>query len=314
MTTNLGTLERVDLRDVWAREAQDFTPWLAQENNLNALASVLGFDLELEVQEQNVGPFRADILCKNTDDDAWVLIENQLECTDHIHLGQLLTYAAGLHAVVIVWVAATFTDEHRAALDWLNEVTDDTIPKFNVVSKPNDWSRSVSQAAKKIANEPLTETKASQLQYWISLREHLIAAGSSVRSQKPLPQHWANFRVGRSGFGIAALLNSRENRVGVKFNMNDDKAKSYYALLFEQKQKIEEELGFSLEWLELPKKKSSSLVVYWNGKNPLDRDKWPEYHQWMQDKLEKIDAVFRPRIRVLNAGEWPPVDDDEVGE
>ena len=84
--TELGTLERVDLRDIWATEAQDFTPWLAQEHNLNALASVLGFDLELEAQEQDVGPFRAPILCKNMDDGTWVLIENQLERTDHIHL------------------------------------------------------------------------------------------------------------------------------------------------------------------------------------------------------------------------------------
>ena len=98
----LGRLERVDLRNVWLSEAQDFTPWLAREENLSVLAETLMVELELEAQERNVGPFRADILCKNTEDDSWVLIENQLERTDHSHLGQLLTYAAGLHAVHVI--------------------------------------------------------------------------------------------------------------------------------------------------------------------------------------------------------------------
>jgi len=117
----LGRLERVDLREIWLSEAQDFTPWLARPENLSVLAETLGMELELEAQEQAVGPFRADLLCKDLDSDKWVLVENQLERTDHRHLGQLMTYAAGLKAVSIVWIAASFTEEHRAALDWLNE-------------------------------------------------------------------------------------------------------------------------------------------------------------------------------------------------
>jgi len=328
----LGILKRVDLRDIWATEAQDFTPWLAQEHNLNELAKVLGFDLELEAQEQNVGPFRADILCKNTDDGAWVLIENQLERTDHIHLGQLLTYAAGLHAVTIVWVAATFTDEHRAALDWLNEITDDTFqffglevelwkigdspaaPKFNVVSKPNDWSRSVSRAARTISTEALTETKTTQLEYWTSFREFLLENNSSIRPQKPLPQHWTNYNIGRAGFKLGALLNSRENRIGIEFYMGDENAKAYFSLLAEQKDAIEDELGFKLEWMKLPERKSSRILVNWNGKDPLDKIAWAEYHQWMKEKLEKFDLVFRPRVRQLNADEWEPEVNEEIAE
>src|SRR6056297_3245278 len=117
----LGRLERVDLREIWLSEAQDFTPWLARPENLSVLAETLGMELELEAQEQAVGPFRADLLCKDLDSDKWVLVENQLERTDHRHLGQLMTHAAGLKAVSIVWIAASFTEEHRAALDWLNE-------------------------------------------------------------------------------------------------------------------------------------------------------------------------------------------------
>ena len=90
---NLSRLEPVELREVWVSESGDFTPWLAKEANLMRLGEALGgIDLELESQERLVGPFRADILCKDVGADRWVVIENQLECTDHSHLGQLLTY------------------------------------------------------------------------------------------------------------------------------------------------------------------------------------------------------------------------------
>ena len=155
-TCELARLEAVDPRTCWKNEAADFTPWLAEAENIKLLGDTIGLDLELEAQEKGVGPFRADLLCKSTVDDSFVLIENQLERTDHSHLGQLLTYAAGLQAVTIVWIAHKMTDEHRAALDWLNEVTNSQInffgleielwkiersplaPRFNVVSKPND--------------------------------------------------------------------------------------------------------------------------------------------------------------------------------
>src|SRR5688572_3350887 len=159
-------MQPVPLREAWESESGDFTPWLAQEENIEQLSEALGLELEVEAQEKDVGPFRADILCKNTVDGTWVLIENQLERTNHGHLGQLLTYAAGLEAVTIVWISQRFTEEHRATLDWLNQITDERFnffgvevelfrigtsplaPNFKVVSKPNDWSKTVTDAAK----------------------------------------------------------------------------------------------------------------------------------------------------------------------
>src|SRR5262249_61031792 len=129
---NLGRLERVELRNIWISEASDFTPWLARKENLDILGETLGIDLELEAQERPVGPFRADILCKDIRTNRWVLIENQLERTDHTHLGQLLTYASGLEAVTIVWIAARFTEKHRSTLDWLNKITDDRFRFFGL--------------------------------------------------------------------------------------------------------------------------------------------------------------------------------------
>src|SRR5208282_3544871 len=183
----LGRLERIELRDIWISEATDFTPWLARPENLEVLGSTLGIDLELEAQEKVIGPFRADILCKDIGSDHWVLIENQLERTDHLHLGQLLTYAAGLQAVTIVWIAAKFTDEHRATLDWLNQITGNKFrffglevelwrigtspaaPRFNIISKPNDWSQSVKMAADAIDEAEVSETKIMQRNYWEAL-------------------------------------------------------------------------------------------------------------------------------------------------
>lgn len=219
---NLGTLEQVDLREIWVTEAGDFTPWLASERNLALLGDVIGVELELEAQEKNVGSFRADILCKDLVTGNWVLIENQLERTDHRHLGQLLTYAAGLKADTIVWIADQFTEEHRAALDWLNEITDDRFsffgleielwkigesavaPKFNIVGKPNDWKTTVSDAAKQIEEGGVTEMKLLQREYWSELRNLLLERKGSVKPQKPLPQHWANFAVGKTHFTMHA--------------------------------------------------------------------------------------------------------------
>ncbi len=229
----LGKLTRVDLRDIWTGEADDFTPWLAREENLGILGETLGIDLELEAQEKAVGPFRADVLCKDIGNGTWVLIENQLERTDHTHLGQLLTYASGLEAVTIVWIAARFTDEHRSTLDWLNRITDDSFrffaleielwrigeslaaPKFNVVSKPNDWSRSVAQAARSIEDSELSETKVLQLAYWDALNSILNKAEGPVSgNRKPQPRALMDFSIGRgSYFSLVAAMSRSKRRI-----------------------------------------------------------------------------------------------------
>ncbi|MCY4187686.1 MAG: hypothetical protein OXD30_04305 [Bryobacterales bacterium] len=205
-SNTLGRLERVELQSIWENEAQNFTPWLATEENLSILAGTLHMELELEAQETSVGQFRADILCKNTDDGSWVVIENQLKPTDHKHLGQILTYAAGLHAVTICWIAESFAEEHRATLDWLNEISDETFqffgleielwkigdsspaPKFNVVSKPNEWIRSVAEQESP-RRKNLTLTNLNQEKFWSELMKRLKDTKSSIQAKKPQPQH-----------------------------------------------------------------------------------------------------------------------------
>lgn len=323
MNVTLGKLEKVNLRKVWESEAGDFTPWLARENNIVLLGETIGIDLEVEAQEKSVGPFRADILCKDTLTDHWVLVENQLEKTDHIHLGQLLTYAAGLNAVTIVWIADQFTDEHRAALDWLNEITDSRFnffglevelwkigdsplaPKFNIASKPNDWTKTIGSATTRMQTENLSDTKKLQLEYWTSFREYVSHHSQILRSQKPLPQHWTNFAIGRSHFHMSALVNTWENKIGVVLTLSGPDAKPHFHLLNADRDNIESEFGAGLEWRGNPDKKESGIWLRID-KDPAQKNSWPEQHKWLLEQLEKFQRVFGPRIKKLVAEQYTP--------
>lgn len=312
----LGRLNKVELRDIWKSEALDFTPWLAQPDNMSALADALGMELAIEAREQEVGPFRADVLCKDLIDDSWVLIENQLERTDHCHLGQLLTYAAGLQTVTIVWIASRFTDEHRAALDWLNEITDERFnffgvevelwrigdspaaPTFNIVSKPNEWTRSITQASRRIESEALTETKKLQLDFWEALHKAL-GNHTFLKSRKPRPRHWTTFSIGRSGMHLSAILDSQKSRIAVELYLSDENAKSYFNQLKATQDQIEIELGHKPEWKELPSRRACRIVSYRAVSDPFDEAKWPELVAWISRTLEVYYRVFHKRVLML---------------
>ena len=319
----LGRLARVDLREIWMSEASDFTPWLARPENLEILGETLAIDLELEAQEKAVGPFRADILCKDIGTDAWVLVENQLERTDHGHLGQLLTYAAGLEAVTIVWIAARFTEEHRATLDWLNRITDESFrffglevelwrigdspaaPKFNIISKPNDWSRSVAHAARAIDESELTQTRIAQRAYWSTLNPVLDrSAGPVSGNRKPQPQSWMAYGIGRTGFNLEAVTIRPRDRVRAGLYIAGESAKPLFAMLMEQKEEIEQELGYRLEWEELPAKRDCRICSYLEGVDPEDESDWPRQHEWLAKRLNDLHRVFANRVRSLDVEGW----------
>lgn len=318
---NLASLAKVELRSIWTTEAQEFTPWLAQSENLELLGDAIGLELELEASEKNVGPFRADILCKDVNSEQWVLIENQLESTDHVHLGQILTYAAGLKALTIVWVAKKFTEEHRATLDWLNEVTDsrinffgleielwkigdsDPAPKFNVVVEPNDWTNRISEAANNISIEDLSDTKKLQLEYWSAFSDFLKKSNSQVRPQKPSPQHWMSFSLGRSGIHLSASVNSQRESIAAEVYIGDGRAKRIFYQLSEHKEEIEQEVGASLEWLELPEKKASRIVVRLENAPFQKKADWSRQHEWLKRKLEALKQAFGLRAKTLELSE-----------
>ncbi|MBN9466556.1 DUF4268 domain-containing protein [Brevundimonas sp.] len=319
--TTLGRLKRVELRDIWLSEAVDFTPWLAREDNLALLGETLGIDLELEAQEKPVGPFRADILCKDVGTDSWVLVENQLERTDHCHLGQLLTYASGLEAVTIVWIAARFTEEHRSTLDWLNKITDGSFrffglevelwrigdspaaPKFNIVSKPNNWSKSVAHAARAIDEAELSDTRRVQLEYWTNLHTVLNQKkGRITGSRKPQAQSWMGYSIGRTGFHLGAVMIRPKRQIRVELYISGDQAKVLLAQLQEQADAIHQDLGYSLVWEELPDRRDARVAIYLQDLDPEDEGDWPRQHDWLADKLNDMHRAFSGRVRALASG------------
>lgn len=322
---NLGKLVKVELRDIWMSESSHFTPWLAREENLLILGETLGLELELEAQEKAVGPFRADILCKDISTNAWVLVENQLERTDHSHLGQLLTYASGLEAVTIVWIAARFTEEHRSTLDWLNRITDETFrffgvevelwrigespaaPRFNIVSKPNNWNKLVTQAARAIDDSELTGTKSLQLAYWAALGNVLVSKGGPLaKERKPQPQPWMAYSIGRTGFSVNASMARPKRQVRAELYMSSASAKPWFHLLHAQKDAIEQEFGYKLDWEELPEGKDTRISTPFNDIDPEDQADWPRQHEWLATRMNDFYRVFVNRVRALDANTWVP--------
>jgi hypothetical protein len=310
----IGKLEKIDVRELWNGEAKDFTPWLAKDENIKQLGDVVQIELEVIEQEKNVGPFKADILCKNTINDHYVLIENQLERTDHTHLGQIMTYAAGLDAVTVIWIAKQFTEEHRATIDWLNRITDEQFnffgieieaykigdslpaPLFQIVSKPNEWSRTVRSAA---SAQNLTGAKTLNLEYWTAMKKYFEEKGTFLRHQKPQPQHWTNFALGKSYFHMAAVSSVRDNFLRVEFLINTDNSKEDFRKLKEKfEQQSYEQISQDLIWDEIPDKKVSWVYLKKEA-NVSDKSDWKNQHQWFMETLEKFDKFFRPKIKKL---------------
>lgn len=313
-TKNLGTLTRVPLREAWVHEAGDFTPWLAQTDNLNMLADALGLsELASVATEHWVGDFKLDILC--TDGDDQVIIENQLEETNHKHLGQLIAYAAGVGARKVIWVAESFRPEHATALEFLNDHTTEELaffgvqvelwrigdsplaPKFEVVVKPNNWAKSGRVQARAAADA--SPTKQLQQKFWMALVDRLASNAPNIRPQKPRAQHWLNNSIGRSGFGLNITANTRDERLGVELWLHDAQAKQRFAHLLAQKDAIEKQLGFELDWQELPDATACRIATWYPEASIGDEKRWDEYLGWIEQRLVVMDRVLRPIVKAL---------------
>jgi hypothetical protein len=335
MENKLGRLEKINLREAWTSECADFTPWLAQEENLSLLGETIGIQLELEAQEKSVGPFKADLLCKDTVTDSWVLIENQLERTDHCHLGQLLTYAAGLNAVTIVWIAEHFTEEHRATLDWLNERTDEKInffglevelwrigtspvaPKFNIISQPNEWTRTVQQAA--AGASEVSDHRQLQLKFWAAFKEYMESSRSFLRCQKPAPQNWTNHAIGRSGAhlsSVTSLWNSETNLKGPEIRaelyLDGPSAKQEFAALEKMKDSLEKSLGFPLKW-HSPERTRMCRIYSRKEADFSNPELWPQQFEWLKQRQEKMHQVFAPIVKSLKITPSALVSEESLG-
>ena len=309
---DLSALVPVDLRGHWLDEAKNFTPWLAQEASLELLSTTLGMELELEGMEVPVGPYKADIVARDlSSSDARVVIENQLEKTDHDHLGKTITYASGLDARVIIWIAKEFSEEHRRALDFLNENAAPDLrcfgieiqlwkidesrpaPLFKVVSSPNDYTSII-----RTEREELTDAKRLYLNFWGRFKEYCASEGTKLNLRKPRPQHWFSIAIGKSKFGLNLTASIQKQRIGCEVYIRGVNAEEAFHLLRKQKQAIESETG-QLEWMELPEGQDCRIVRYHSGVNLQDQSGWEEAHKWLKQEAEAFHKAFSHRIKAL---------------
>jgi hypothetical protein len=314
METDLGNLKKVNIRKKWPDEASDFTPWLAREENMEKLSLALGLELQVENIEVSVGPYSADILAKDVGSDRYVVIENQLRKTNHDHLGKLITYGSVLDASANVWITSEFTEEHKKALDWLNDHTSDEISfygvilelwqiddskpavRFNVVSKPADIIR---QTAITKASENLSETKKLQLEFWTKFREKLSKRKEIPSVQSARPQHWFDVSLGRSGIHLSNTANTFDNKIGVRVYISNKVANVALPQLLQMKEEIEAEIGEKLEWDPNPENLDKTIGLKRDA-DLTKRENWGEYLDWLTDMTIKFRKTFSNRVKSLD--------------
>ena len=315
--SQLGKLEPVDIRKQWPDEARDFTPWLATEG-LAYLNEALEMDLEVSTSETEVrvGSYRADIVATDGSPDSKVVIENQYKATDHDHIGKLLTYAATVGARSVVWIAETFRDEHRKAIEWLNENTvagldfyaiemelwkigeSKCAPKLSVVVRPN------------VATDPAPPpgSKRTYLQFWAEFVEYVAAHNVPIAKHKPQPQHWHNVAIGRSGASLALTVRLSKKDIGCELYFDFEGATELFEALRAESEAVEKIVGASLDWQPLPGKKASRILL----RAPIDaneEENWPAAFEWFAVTVPKFRAAFEKRVRAFKL--QAPIDEHE---
>lgn len=308
----LGKLENIDPRSLWPLEAKDFTPWLAE--NLALLGEALGLDLELERTEAPVGSFSCDIEARDTGSGRRVIIENQLSDTDHGHLGQLITYAAGLDAGVIVWIAPKVREEHREAIDFLNRHTRDTLDffmialevisisgsppavVFKLAASPNAWAKTAAMAVSKTISD---KTIAYQ-GFFQGLMDELRETHKFTNAKAAQPQSWYAFSSGTSGITYnASFATGNRLRVELYIDVGDaPKNKAIFDTLKADQVAIEAAVGEPLVWERLDDKRACRISAVRQNTSIADAGEFEaEMRAWLIQRLLKFKAVFGLRLK-----------------
>jgi len=310
-----GVLNKVGLREIWPHEASDFTPWLAE--NIDELGKALGMDLELIEQEASVGDFSLDILAKDLGTSRSVIVENQLTQTDHDHLGKLITYAAGFDASIVIWVSDSIREEHRQAMDWLNQRTDsetsffgvvvevikidDSKPAFNfkLVASPNEWQKNKKRQTQRTS----VSTKGEKYQnYFQNLIDDLRDIHRFTSAKAGQPQNWYSFSSGVSGMTYGANFSQGgKARAELYIDLGDhEKNKYVFDQLFNIKGEIEYSLGQEISWERLDNKRASRLALYIDGSIEESDSELEKVKNWHIEQLLKLKAALGKKIGQLS--------------
>lgn len=302
----LGKFKEVDIRDVWAHEQYDFSKWLSNEDNLKELGDTIGLSLIDPETEKLVGNYRCDIICKDELTDKTVLIENQLEPTNHDHLGKIITYASGLDATVVIWIVSHAREEHASAIEWLNKHTDDNLsfflievhtytigdstpaPMFKIIEQPNDFVKSI----KAISNsQELNESQRRRLEFWNMFNDVLEQRGMPFNKRKATTDHWYHIAVGSSQCHLAIDLVNREHRIRIALWIRDNK--DLFDSLLENKEQIEASIGTALDWDRLDDKKACCICTNIYNLDFNQQDNYPELMNECIDWILKFRSTFK---------------------
>ncbi len=303
MKKSLSKLKKINLRDIWPHEALDFTKWLAEEENLDLLSNEIGISLKLIGTEVSIGNFNLDILAEEENTGRKIIIENQLEPTNHDHLGKIITYAAGKDAKVILWIVRDAREEHRQAIEWLNNHTDNEIgfflikieafqidnsppaPKFELICKPNEWAKITKT---NLSNSPVSRTKLQQLDFWESFRDYVRSKDSAINLRTPSPKHWYDVSIGTSAAHIALTVNTKNNLMACELYINKDK--DFYKYLQERIKAIESELNESPRLVDA--KIASAIRLQKKTNGIFATDELKNNFKWLYEKTILFKKVF----------------------
>ena len=306
----LGKLEEIDIREVWQHEQYDFSKWLAIEENIQELGDTLNLSLTDVETEKFVGNYRCDILCKDELTGKVVLIENQLESTNHDHLGKIITYASGLDASVVVWIVASARQEHASAIEWLNKHTDDDLsfflvevhaykigdsdpaPQFKIIEQPNDFAKSVKAISK---NSDMSETEKNRLDFWTQFNELVEERGKPFNKRKPSTDSWYSIAMGSSECQISIDLVNKKHQIRVSVWITDNK--ELFDKFHANKEDIEAACGFELSWERLDEKKAAIVCKYIPGLDFDNQSNYPELMNTIIDTVLIFRKVFVPYIK-----------------
>ena len=309
MEFKLGKLEEVNIRDIWKHEQYDFSNWLSKEENIELLGNEIGLTLTDISKEVFVGGFKCDLVAKDETSGIKVIIENQLEATNHDHLGKIITYASGLEADVIVWIVKEAREEHRSAIEWLNNNTVKdisfflieihaykigdslTAPKFVIIEKPNDFLKNTKTTNN---NGELTKAQAERLNFWNKFNEILIAKNKPFNVRNATTDHWYNIALGTSEANISITLVNKINSIGIEIYIDENK--ELFDKLYKLSDEIEKDLGFKMDWQRLDDKKASRIIYYISGLDFNNHKNYNELIDEVIDKAVKIRTVFKKYI------------------
>lgn len=302
----IGKLKEVELRNLWKHEQYDFSEWLAEKQNIELLNDVLGLTLTDVSKEVYVGSYRCDLAAVDEATGIKVIIENQLESSNHEHLGKIITYASGLDAQVVVWIVKHAKEEHISAIEWLNNNTNNTVnfflielhaykindslpaPYFKVIEKPNGFIK-LSKNEKR--ETELNRSQSERLEFWNKFNEILVDRGQPFNMRKASTDAWYDVAIGLSNAHISIELINKEGyiRIGLYITNGYD----FFDKLFENKELIESELGLKLEWNRECRGDVCRVKYNLMGLNYDDHSNYEKLINTSIDIAAKMQKVFK---------------------